>query len=294
MATPNNTDEQILKEHIVPYEKRLVAFLDLQGFKDDIIRNYPAEVIGALFGKFNNLKKMLERDENDLQVTIISDSIVISVTLKKQENLIHFFHACSFFARPRIGNLFVAIRGGIAYGDLHHKDNIVFGPALVDAYDISEGKQKSDFLHLRMSARVYNSIKILPVLGDFAVHFLFPEGEENKYYIFNPWLFHLAVANTNKTLAEPEICADIILRLKQYVSWSIINIAKHREASPRTCNKYEDLFVETVCTFQIIKDVYYHLLPESSRKIVDFYSDASNSVSFAHQLEQTLKSDNVV
>ena len=31
MAMLDNTREEILKAHIVPYEKRLVAFLDLQG-----------------------------------------------------------------------------------------------------------------------------------------------------------------------------------------------------------------------------------------------------------------------
>lgn len=81
MEMPNNKSEQVLKEHIVPYEKRLVAFLDLQGFKDDVICNYPAEMIGSLFGKFSALKQRLESNENSLQVTIISDSIVISESI---------------------------------------------------------------------------------------------------------------------------------------------------------------------------------------------------------------------
>ena len=92
--------KQVLKEHILPYEKRLVAFLDLQGFKDDIIRNYPAEAIGLLFAEFDYLKRTLENDAVDLQVTIISDSIVVSVTLDKPENLMFFFDACSLFAKP--------------------------------------------------------------------------------------------------------------------------------------------------------------------------------------------------
>ena len=64
MVVSDDMREQTLKEHIVPYEKRLVAFLDLQGFKDDIIRNCSAEAVGSLFGKFNSLKKMLESDNN--------------------------------------------------------------------------------------------------------------------------------------------------------------------------------------------------------------------------------------
>ena len=99
MAMLDNTREEILKEHIVPYEQRLVVFLDLQGFRDDIIRNYPAEAIGSLFGEFDCLKRMLEKDADDLQVTIISDSIVVSVSLDKPENLLspqrqHCFWTC--------------------------------------------------------------------------------------------------------------------------------------------------------------------------------------------------------
>lgn len=294
MAKANNTNDQILKKHIVPYEKRLVAFLDLQGFKDDIILNYPPEAIGSLFGKFNSLKGMLERDDNDLQVTIISDSIVISVTLNKSENLIHFFNACSFFAKPRMGNLFIAIRGGIAYGDLHHKDNIVFGPALVDAYDISEGKRKSDFLHVRMPAEVYKLISQLPIFGKFSMAVLFPESEKKEYYIFNPWLFHLTVACMEGTQAAPEAYDDIILRLKEHVAWSIMNIAKYRESSPYICAKYEELLIQTLCTFDTIKNIHYHILSSSSQKIVDFYSDSKKAIPFAHQLEQQLKAENIM
>lgn len=58
----------------------------------------------------------------------------------------------------KIDDSFVAVRGGIAYGDLHHEDQIVFGPALVDAYDISEGKRKSDLLRIRMSKDTFDFI----------------------------------------------------------------------------------------------------------------------------------------
>lgn len=290
----DHTREQILKKHIIPYEKRLVAFLDLQGFKDDIICNYPAEAIGSLFGEFDCLKRMLENDADSLQITIISDSIVVSVTLDKPENLMYFFDACSFFAKPRMGNLFVAIRGGIAYGKLHHKDNIVFGPALVDAYEISEGKHKSDFLRIRMSAEVFRLIRELPQFGGFSMAVLFPESKEKEYYYFNPWLFHLAVPDASGIALEPEAGDEIIVHLKEYVAWCVMNIAKHRNHSDKICGKYEDLLVQTICTFQMIRDIYYSHLTNTSQGIVDFYADSEKAIPFVHQLEQKLKSDNVV
>ena len=294
MKMPNNKSEQVLKEHIVPYEKRLVAFLDLQGFKDDVICNYPAEMIGSLFGKFSALKQRLESNENSLQVTIISDSIVISVTLDRPEELMCFFDACSFFARPRMGNLFVAIRGGIAYGDLHHKDNIVFGPALVDAYDISEGKRKSDFLRIRMSAATFSLIRDLPQFGGFSMAVLFPESEENEYYFFNPWLFHLAVASVEGRPLEPETSTQIIVWLKEHVIWCVMNVAKYRDKSEKICSKYENLLAQTICTFQMIKDIYYPHLTNTAQKVVNFYSDAEKVIPFTHQLERQLKTENII
>lgn len=292
MAMSEKTRKQVLKKHIVPYEKRLVAFLDLQGFKDDIIRHYSAEAIGSLFGEFACLKDMLETDTDCLQVTIISDSIVVSVTLDKPENLMYFFDACSFFAKPRMGNLFVAIRGGIAYGELHHKDNIVFGPALVDAYEISEGKHKSDFLRIRMSAEVFRLIRELPQFGGFSMAVLFPESEGKKYYYFNPWLFHLAARSVEGISPEQETSSEIIVHLKEYITWCIMNIAKHRNKSDKICSKYEDLLVQTICTFQTIKDIYYSYLTDTAQEIVDFYSDPEKIIPFSQQLENGLRTDN--
>lgn len=289
MAMLDNTGEEILKEHIVPYEQRLVAFLDLQGFRDDVIRNYPAEAIGSLFGEFDCLKRMLEKDADDLQVTIISDSIVVSVSLNKPENLLYFFDACSFFAKPRMGKSFVAIRGGIAYGKLHHKDNIVFGPALVDAYEISEGKHKSDFLHIRMAAETFELIRELPQFGGFSMAVFFPENEEKEYYFFNPWLFHLAASSVWKAPLESETSDEIILRLKEYVVWCVMNMAKHRNSSNKIYSKYEDLLVQTICTFEMIKDVYYPDLTDAAQKTANFYSDAENVIPFARQLEKDLQ-----
>lgn len=293
MAISDKARKQVLKKHIVPYEKRLVAFLDLQGFKDDIIRHYSAEAIGSLFGEFACLKDMLETDADCLQVTIISDSIVVSVTLDNPENLMCFFDACSFFAKPRMGNLFVAIRGGIAYGELHHKDNIVFGPALVDAYEISEGKHKSDFLRIRMSAEVFRLIRELPQFGGFSMAVLFPESKEKEYYYFNPWLFHLAAPSASGISLEPEASDEIIVRLKEYIAWCVMNMARHRNKSDKIRSKYEDLLVQTICTFQMIKDVYYSYLTNTAQKIVDFYSDLEKVIPFSRQLENSLRTDNI-
>ena len=37
----------LLEKHIVGYEKRLVAFFDLQGFRNSVLKEYSCEAIGV-------------------------------------------------------------------------------------------------------------------------------------------------------------------------------------------------------------------------------------------------------
>ena len=80
--------EEIFKKHLKAYEKRLVAFIDLQGFKDEIIKNHSSYSIGVVFSIFEYLRKLIKNDEWDLKVTIISDSIVISAKLQTYDDFL--------------------------------------------------------------------------------------------------------------------------------------------------------------------------------------------------------------
>ena len=115
-----------------------------------------------------------------------------------------------------------------------------------------------------------------------------------EYYFFNPWLFHLAVSSVSGISLESKTIDETIQRLKEHVVWCVMNMAKYRNCSHKICNKYEDLLTLSICTFQIIKNVYDFNLTEKTRKLVDFYSDVEQVIPFVHQLERELKSDNYV
>lgn len=104
----------------------------------------------------------------------------------------------------------------------------------------------------------------------------------------------MAVTSIPGASLEPQTIDEIILRLKEYAIWCVMNMASYRDKHDRIkiYNKYEDLFAQTVCTFQIIKDIHYSLLTETAREIVDFYSDNDKVIPFAYQLEQKLKLGN--
>ena len=115
---------------------------------------------------------------------------------------------------------------------------------------------------------------------------LFPESAEKEYYFFNPWLFHLAAPSVWGDQLEPETSDEIILRLKEYVVWCVMNMAKYRNSSNKIYSKYEDLLVQTICTFEMIKDIHCSNLSDETQKIVSFYSDEQKVIPFARQLEE--------
>ena len=257
--------EEIFKKHLKAYEKRLVAFIDLQGFKDEIIKNHSSYSIGVVFSIFEYLRKLIKNDEWDLKVTIISDSIVISAKLQTYDDFLYFFYVCSAFAVPKIDDSFVAVRGGIAYGDLHHEDQIVFGPALVDAYDISEGKRKSDLLRIRMSKDTFDFLSNFCESKGILKAIVFPENNNKDFYFFNSWLYYFALkiisADSSDALLRDKCIKNVIGDLYRYYLWRNDNIKLY--------NKYYYLLIDIIYSAQTIEKIYKSLVPAESVSILD-------------------------
>lgn len=121
-------------------EKRIVAFLDILGFKKLTYENQEETLLKYIsplyFDDVSNVDQKKIYQELGLdkihtrEVTFFSDSIVISCELKEISPLLHHV--------KRLSEKFVGyelfLRGGITYGELFHKDRIVFGPAMIEAY----------------------------------------------------------------------------------------------------------------------------------------------------------------
>ena len=264
--------EEIFKKHLKAYEKRLVAFIDLQGFKDEIIKNHSSYSIGVVFSIFEYLRKLIKNDEWDLKVTIISDSIVISAKLQTYDDFLYFFYVCSAFAVPKIDDSFVAVRGGIAYGDLHHEDQIVFGPALVDAYDISEGKRKSDLLRIRMSKDTFDFLSNFCESKGILKAIVFPENNNKDFYFFNSWLYYFALkiisADSSDALLTGKSIKTIIDDLDRYYLWCNDNLEKYND-NIKLYNKYYYLLIDIIYSAQTIEKIYKSLVSAESVSILD-------------------------
>lgn len=126
------------------YQKRVIAFIDILGFKSHINRTikdkkYCEQLFQALSFFLNFQKRnesgVLELKSMGKEVTVFSDSIVISYPLTIPSALfmimIDIVHIQLELAFREL-----VFRGSITIGDLYHDSNLIFGPGLVKAYEM--------------------------------------------------------------------------------------------------------------------------------------------------------------
>jgi hypothetical protein len=128
------------------YENRIVLFLDILGFKKIVEgtlkktkESDEAEVVEKtkfLIETINEINKIaqLTPKETSKVVTQFSDSIVISFKAYDQEEIPKLFYNLQRLIAKLVARE-ILCRGAISYGPLYHKENLIFGPALVDAYE---------------------------------------------------------------------------------------------------------------------------------------------------------------
>jgi len=141
--------KQRTKTNWVPTDNRFVAFFDILGFKDLVMRSSHSEIYEKLNG-ISKTKKWLENlaNESDVQDKIgngeiytvsFSDSIVLFSKNDDFENFKFFLVAVRWLFAKAIENN-TPMKGGIAYGEisLNKSEQIYFGQAIIDAYLIEE------------------------------------------------------------------------------------------------------------------------------------------------------------
>ncbi len=132
------------------YETRICAFVDILGFGRTVKGsvNEAGEPIAQEINRIASFLKALVHYtrpigpgdlRSDRMVTQFSDSLVISYPCTAESevffSLLDLLHCCLAGVRSNL-----LLRGGVAVGPMLHTDDIVFGPALVSAYEM-ESKQ---------------------------------------------------------------------------------------------------------------------------------------------------------
>lgn len=133
------------------YENRIVAFIDILGFRallDETVSKDGTDNINRIndvIRAYNSIREIWNLDqEPDLlkvsthsskKVTIFSDSIVVSFKVEEPSEVFYTLLEIKWLIM-RLLDQKILCRGAVALGKLIHQDEYIFGPALVEAYNL--------------------------------------------------------------------------------------------------------------------------------------------------------------
>ena len=127
------------------YEDRVLCFVDILGFRSEIQQTFDkqgqdvASRIKNLADAFLFIHELLDIDKPDENrgraVTQFSDSIVISFPIKERSEV---FWTLNELLGVQVSLIWRGMlsRGAVVEGKVLHTDKMIFGPALVEAYDL--------------------------------------------------------------------------------------------------------------------------------------------------------------
>lgn len=125
------------------YENRICCFIDVLGFSDHIKQSVSRDnedvedKIKSIFDFINIIEDHTKFDgiAQSREVTQFSDSVVISFLIEERDQIFYTLVNILHLTMNSISRNFL-IRGGISFGKLIHNEKMVFGPALVEAYNL--------------------------------------------------------------------------------------------------------------------------------------------------------------
>ncbi len=127
------------------YDYRLVAYIDILGWSS-AVKELPSselfkilEPISELGDFYNqNTRNLMQQKYNpinpimkEIQFCFLSDCLIISTPTKLDGRI---YDKISELIHKLLANGF-AVRGGVTCGEIFHEDQLIFGPALIEAYD---------------------------------------------------------------------------------------------------------------------------------------------------------------
>jgi hypothetical protein len=157
------------------YEKRVICFLDILGFSEHVENTINQdgidneEYINNINDGFEAIRFYLDVDNpeafGDTKATQFSDSVVISFPINEESGVFHTLLDVMFVQM----NLIIyglLCRGAITKGKLIHTEKLLFGPALINAYQL-ESKAAlyprvildKDIIEIGMSAHASHHFK---------------------------------------------------------------------------------------------------------------------------------------
>ena len=131
----NNKEKE--KKSTTKYEERIVAFVDILGFSSMVSKSeINSDEYERIKHALDTIQLVKKRADNVVaKVTTFSDSIVLSYPITGRDPLFYILIDLVHLQLDLLQQG-ILVRGGIAKGKVRHVQEMVFGPAMVAAYDL--------------------------------------------------------------------------------------------------------------------------------------------------------------
>lgn len=128
----------------IKYERKVVAFFDILGFKNHIDKTiepngneYILNIKSAFDLIYSNLSEHYDPEiVPNIKYSTFSDCVVFSFPIRQHDSLFYTLLPLVWLQAELLWKHEMILRGAITIGDLYHDDDMVFGPALVEAYHL--------------------------------------------------------------------------------------------------------------------------------------------------------------
>ena len=237
------------------YENKILAFLDILGFENLVNEskqdaNIISKIVNMLemisdLGESSKITKLniLEVDPTNYEFHQFSDSLVIigdDISHDHFQYMSWLVMRCQYYLFKEAHYF---LRGAMVVGDIYDNDNVMFGPALVNAYHIERDKDKAIWPRVLVDKGFYDKFNEDIKNRDF-IEFLRKESG-GIFLDYLTFIFHMIVISILKdyknylSTNNPE---DLFSIHKEAILYQVNSIKKTGELNRKeNLNKYKKL-----------------------------------------------------
>lgn len=266
-----------MKAKNIKYSEKTLAFLDILGFERLVnqSKNNP-ELVSRIanilvrsktiaLSILNAKLTILKVSPQEYTYRAFSDTSIIIGSYSSDDDMSYLSMWVMFFQYLMWKEESTFIRGAIGYGDIYQDQDVVFGPALIDAYHLERDEGKASWPRVLVGESLLNKITDEERARAF-YEFLRQDDDNLVYLDYLREMFHLLILGENKSVTgELEQDFGEPIRLfedhKKAILTQRTNILKEEDQSKRKriigkyweLSKYHNAIIASLC--RVTKDL---------------------------------------
>ena len=173
-----HTDRDVMcttKKIGMEYQKGFVVFLDILGFKEFICtKENEVKKVFSIFDFSEKIRHLYnDKNLNGVKIEFFSDSFVLTTEAVSVEAFSMIMIACHLLNLHIYKETGLCTRGAIVIGKFYHAKGIVFGPGIINAYQLEN--QKAKYIRMLVDKEV----------ADFINNPIMIQKSSDGYYHYN-------------------------------------------------------------------------------------------------------------